>query len=121
MATALSAKRAQERLQSMQRSNALARVRKKTEGLQHTLIGAAAAYAMGTLERTTSTPLPTILGLDHKLTWSGIFTLVAMSTSGNIGRACAAIADGLLISYGYAQGLGGKGATIRGEDEDLDI
>lgn len=108
-----------ERVASMQRSNALARTRRKGEALTHTIIAAGAGYAMGTLERTSTTPLPTILGLDHKLTWAGVFSLIAASTSGKVGAGAAAVADGLLSAYGYAQGLG-TGYTIKGED-DFDI
>lgn len=106
-----------ERVSSLQRSSAMARVRKRGEDLQHTLVAAGAGYAMGTIERTSTTPLPTVFGLDPKLSWGAFFAIVATGVSGKMGTALAAVSDGLLTSYGYAQGLG-KGYVLQGEGDD---
>lgn len=119
MAAALST--IQKKYASLQRSQAMSRIRKRGEDLQHTMVAAGAGYAMGTIERNATTPLPTIFGLDPKLSWGAFFAIIATSLSGKMGRVCNAISDGMLSSYGYAQGLG-TGYTIKGEDAgDFDL
>lgn len=124
MATGLA--KLKERLGGLQRSSAMARVRKRGEDLQHTLIAAGAGYAMGSIERRATTPLPTIFGLDPKLSWGAFFAIISTGVSGKMGDSMAAVSDGLLSAYGYAQGLG-SGYTLKGEDggddddDDLDF
>lgn len=108
-----------ERVASMQRSATTQRQRRKTDAIKHTIVATGASYAMGAIERSGTTAIPTILGLDHKLTWAGLFAAIATSSSGKVADTAAAIADGLFACYGYAQGLG-TGYTIKGED-DFDI
>ena len=123
MATILSLTKAREKVASMQRSSAMGRVKARGDQVVHTVIAAGASYAMGTIERTTTNPLPTLFGLDPKLTWGGFFAVVGTAMSGRMGSGANAISDGLLSSYGYAQGLG-KGYTLQGEHDggdDIDI
>lgn len=112
----------QKKYAGLQRSTAMGRIRKRGEDLQHTMLAAGAAYAMGTIERNATTVLPTIFGLDPKLSWGAFFAVIATSLGGKMGRTANAAADGLLSSYGYAQGLG-QGYTIKGEDtgDDFDL
>ncbi len=110
----------QKKYAGLQRSQAMTRIRKRGEDLQHTLVAAGSAYAMGTIERNSTTPLPTIFGLDPKLSWGAFFAVIATALGGKMGRAANAAADGLLSSYGYAQGLG-QGYTIKGEEEGDDF
>lgn len=114
MAAALST--IQKKYASLQRSQAMSRIKKRGEDLQHTMVAAGAGYAMGTIERNSTTPLPTIFGLDPKLSWGAFFAVIATSLSGKMGRACNAISDGLLSAYGYSQGLG-SGYTIKGVED----
>ncbi|MDH5644474.1 MAG: hypothetical protein OEZ01_00615 [Candidatus Heimdallarchaeota archaeon] len=109
-----------ERVASLQRSNAMARVRKRGEQLQHTLVATGAAYAFGSIERRAQAPLPTVFGLDPKLSWGAFFAVVATAVKGRMGQMAAATSDGLLSAYGYHAGLG-KGYTLQGEGDDMDL
>jgi len=104
-----------ERVASMQQSASRMRVRQKTERIEDTVVQVAAAYALGSIERRATTGLPTIFGLDPKLTWGALFAALAMSTSGRANRALNSTSNALLTCYGYGSGLG-QGYTIRGED-----
>lgn len=110
----------QKKYAAMQRSQSLARARKRGDDVVHTMVAAGAAYAMGAIERNSTSPLPTIFGLDPKLSWGGFFAIVSTAVSGKMGRAMAAISDGLLCAYGYHQGLG-SGYTLKGEGDDFDL
>jgi hypothetical protein len=48
-----------------------------------------------------------------------LFALLSSVVGGKVGAACSSTADGLLTSYGYAQGLG-QGYTLKGEPDDGD-
>ena len=107
--------KAKEELARFQRSNALNRVKRKSAALGHTLVAAGTGYAIGTIERNATAPLPTIFGLDPKLTWGAVTSMIAVGVSGRTGQILAAMSDGLLTSYGYHQGLG-SGYTLKGEE-----
>ena len=109
----------QKKYASMQVSQRMARVKKRGDELAHTLMASGAAYAMGVIERNATNPLPTVFGLDPKLSWGALFALLSSVVGGKVGAACSSTADGLLTSYGYAQGLG-QGYTLKGEPDDGD-
>ena len=70
------------------------------------MISTGAAYTVGRIEKASAQPLPTIWNLDPKLLWGGVLHLVATSVTGNVGDFMAAAGDGMLASYGYAEGKG---------------
>ncbi len=106
-------------ISSLRNSNARSRLKKKGEQLQHTVIGGVAGFAMGRVERNATAPLPTVLGLDHKLLYGVIAHSIAVGTSGKFSDVASGAGDGLISSYGYAEGRKGTpggGGESAGDD-----
>lgn len=103
-------------ISAMRNSNARARLKRKGEELQHTVLGGVAAFAMGRVERNATGPLPTVLGLDHKLLYGVTAHAIATASSGKFAELASAAGDGLVASYGYAEGKKGSSAGGMGHD-----
>lgn len=108
----------QDRIRGLQKASQSQRARRKIEDLEDTIVGAGAAYVMGSIEKRARAAIPTVFGLDPKLTWAGVFALLSMGVNGRLGRACASTSDGLLAAYSYSSGLG-KGYVIAGVEDHL--
>lgn len=95
-----------DQLARIKSSRSVARIKTRQKAVVHTMIATGAAYTVGRIEKAASTPLPTLWNLDPKLLWGGVLHLVATSVTGTVGDGMAAAGDGLLASYGYAEGKG---------------
>lgn len=100
-----------DQIQGMKASKARANLKRKGEELTHTVVGGAAAFAIGRVEKGATAPLPTIFGLDPKLLYGAGAHFVSTGSSGKFGDFASAVGDGLIAAYGYAEG---KGSALRG-------
>ena len=105
-----------DQLAAMKGSNARNRLKRKGEQLTHTVVGGAAAFAMGRLEKSATQALPTIFGLDHKLLYGVAAHLIGTSSSGKFADMSSAAGDGLIASYGYSEVKGTSITGIMGHD-----
>lgn len=103
---------------SMKASTARKRLARKGEQLTHTVVGGAVAFAMGRVEKGATQPLPTIFGLDPKLLYGVTAHFISTSSSGKFADFASAAGDGLIASYGYAEGKGTSLSGVAGHSHD---
>lgn len=102
----------QKRVQSLQARNRNQQQRRKVAELRDTAVGTGAAYVFGAIESRTG-GLPTLAGIDPKLTWGAILLVGGHLVRGTPGEVLHSSADGLLAAYGYQEGRGeGYGSAI---------
>lgn len=107
-----------DQIASMKNSQARARLKKKSDSVAHTVVAGAAAFAMGRVEKTAKSPLPTIFGLDHKVLYGTVAHAAAVASSGKTAEMLSATGDGLIAAYGYAEGKGQAMSGLAGDDFD---
>lgn len=108
-----------EQISSMKSSNARARVRRRAEAIQHTVVGGAAAFAIGRMEKS-GTAMPTMFGLDPKIVVGVGLKVIGASSSGKFGDFADACGDGAIAAYGYAEGKGTAVSGVGGTGDDFE-